>query len=239
MNTLTEAHPRPVEPGAAIPGLLDAEQRQRMFRALMTALAEPGRITRLSAGPVPNPTVEAESPAIEAESPAVEAESPAVAAESFAPVAAPLLVLADLLTPVAATDEGAAADLRRIAARTRAPLTRLDRARFVLAYAPIAGTDLAALDAGTALRPHTASMLCQQVEQLSTDPATPTAATWTLRGPGIDGTTTVGVTGPDVGFVAARAAVTADFPRGVDMFLISTAGDVLGLPRTTRIEVTR
>jgi alpha-D-ribose 1-methylphosphonate 5-triphosphate synthase subunit PhnH len=61
---------------------------------------------------------------------------------------------------------------------------------------------------------------------------------WVLRGPGIDGETRLHVAGLSTAmaddFLAQRAANHASFPRGVDMFLASSA-NVVGLPRSTQI----
>ena len=57
-----------------------------------------------------------------------------------------------------------------------------------------------------------------------------------LRGPGIRDTQRFGVDGIDAEFWRARAALEADFPRGVD--LVFCCGDrVAALPRSTHIEL--
>ncbi|MEQ1660944.1 MAG: phosphonate C-P lyase system protein PhnH [Hylemonella sp.] len=60
---------------------------------------------------------------------------------------------------------------------------------------------------------------------------------WRLSGPGIPGETNVGVQGLPPDFVAQWAANHAAFPRGVDLFL-ATPQQIVGLPRSTRIEHT-
>ncbi len=59
----------------------------------------------------------------------------------------------------------------------------------------------------------------------------------TLTGPGIKDTTMITVAGLGAEFFAARAELTAGFPTGIDVLLITDDGTVTGLPRTTRIEV--
>jgi alpha-D-ribose 1-methylphosphonate 5-triphosphate synthase subunit PhnH len=56
----------------------------------------------------------------------------------------------------------------------------------------------------------------------------------TLRGPGIKETRTIAPTGLPDGFLGQWADNRALFPRGVDVLLVS-GGQVIGLPRTTRI----
>lgn len=60
---------------------------------------------------------------------------------------------------------------------------------------------------------------------------------WRLSGPGIQGGACLRVTGLPPDFVAQWAANHAAFPRGVDLFL-ATPQQIVGLPRSTRIEHT-
>ena len=57
----------------------------------------------------------------------------------------------------------------------------------------------------------------------------------TLAGPGIDGATTIAPQGLAADFRAQRAANRDQFPRGVDLLLVAD-GQLIGLPRTTRIQ---
>jgi alpha-D-ribose 1-methylphosphonate 5-triphosphate synthase subunit PhnH len=59
-----------------------------------------------------------------------------------------------------------------------------------------------------------------------------------LRGPGVDGVTTIGVSGCPGEVFDGIAAANADFPAGIDVWLVATDGAVVGLPRSTRLEVT-
>lgn len=60
-------------------------------------------------------------------------------------------------------------------------------------------------------------------------------AGWRLRGPGIDGSTSLQVSGMDDAFVAQWQAQQAHFPCGVD-FLFTHGSAFAGLPRSTQIE---
>lgn len=60
-------------------------------------------------------------------------------------------------------------------------------------------------------------------------------APWRLSGPGIQDVAGLQVEGLDRGFVAQWQANHALFPRGVDV-LLATGRQIVGLPRTTRIE---
>lgn len=58
----------------------------------------------------------------------------------------------------------------------------------------------------------------------------------TLSGPGIE--TTQSVTLPvDLSFIQALCTKNKMFPLGVDIFFLTDEGSILGIPRTTRIEV--
>lgn len=59
---------------------------------------------------------------------------------------------------------------------------------------------------------------------------------WRLSGPGIEGEAGLRVEGLPPDFVAQWDANHATFPRGVDLFL-ATHRQIVGLPRTTRIDV--
>ena len=61
-------------------------------------------------------------------------------------------------------------------------------------------------------------------------------ATLTLRGPGIEDTRTMAPVGLPEGFLGQWADNRALFPRGVDVLLLS-GGQVIGLPRTTRLSM--
>jgi len=66
-----------------------------------------------------------------------------------------------------------------------------------------------------------------------------TSRGWTLRGPGIAGSTALAVHGlpgnDPAAFAAQWSANNAAFPRGVDLFLVAPR-EIVGLPRTTRID---
>ena len=57
----------------------------------------------------------------------------------------------------------------------------------------------------------------------------------TLAGPGIDGSTSIAPQGLPADFPVQWAENRAQFPRGVDLLLVAD-GQLLGLPRTTRIK---
>ncbi len=195
-----------------VPELVNTDDRQRIFRSCLTALAEPGRVVAL------------------ADRVAVEDGMTGLPAP-----AAPILVLGDPTTPIAAfpDDPDAVRDVERLAAITHAPTVPVHRARYALAYDLVAPASLRALCRGSHLRPQDAAMLVQGVASVTH------GRPWRLSGPGIAGTCLVSLAGPDEEFFAARAEVVAGFPTGVDILLCDPAGRLVGLPRTTRIEAVR
>ena len=59
----------------------------------------------------------------------------------------------------------------------------------------------------------------------------------TLRGPGIKGQTEFMVSKVVIDTVATRDAQHYEYPQGIDFLFISGAGDLLAIPRLTRMEV--
>jgi alpha-D-ribose 1-methylphosphonate 5-triphosphate synthase subunit PhnH len=90
--------------------------------------------------------------------------------------------------------------------------------------------DLAGAKVGTPLEPDDSATIF-----LPARVDAPDAQSWRLTGPGVQGTLDVRVAGIPEEFLALRAAVCR-FPLGWDVFLLD-GPQVLGLPRTTTIEV--
>jgi alpha-D-ribose 1-methylphosphonate 5-triphosphate synthase subunit PhnH len=181
---------------------------QSTFRALLDALANPGQPQALSA----------------------QLEAPTGLAPELAAVA---LTLCDhdtlvWLDPALAESEAILAWLRF---HTATPLTTdPGRAQFAL----VSGADaLPALDRfalGTDEYPDRSTTIALSVPSLTG------GADLVLRGPGINDHLHIAPQGLPGGFLDRRAANRAEFPRGIDLLLVSQ-GQVLGLPRTTRISM--
>lgn len=191
------------------PGFADpVGAAQATFRAVLTALSEPGRLLELALAP---------DPAFEPPAPL------GLAAAAIA------LSLLDGDTPLWCdpTSRRAAPSLRF---HTGAPLVEVpERARFALIAEASQLPSLAAFDAGSDEYPDRSATLIVEVASLSDAP------TWLLRGPGIPDRRKLSVGGLPAGFAAEWRANHARFPRGVDVIL--TAGNRLaGLPRSTVIE---
>jgi alpha-D-ribose 1-methylphosphonate 5-triphosphate synthase subunit PhnH len=182
------------------------QQSQQAFRALLDAMARPGRVT----------TVETEAGHPEGLSPAL---------------AAALLTLADLDTPVwlgPGFDSEAVKTWLRF--HSGAPLT----AKAELAvFALLDAAQMPALESfsfGTDESPERGATLLIQVPGLTGA----NAMTW--RGPGIKDGIAMPFCGLDQSVWRQRAALSVEFPRGIDLYL-GCGRDLVGLPRSTAISI--
>jgi alpha-D-ribose 1-methylphosphonate 5-triphosphate synthase subunit PhnH len=179
---------------------------QAVFRAVMDAMARPGRVNALAAPP---------------------AEWPAPLNAGAAAVA---LCLADFETPVwldeAARDGDAAAWLRF---HTGAPVTGDPReAAFAFMTDTRNAPDFQAFAAGTLDYPDRSTTFVLQVEAFGIGPAR------MLAGPGIADMAAFSASPLPGDFDARLAANHALAPRGVD-FILASPSAVAALPRSTRI----
>lgn len=144
------------------------------------------------------------------------------------------LVLVDLLAPIAALDDAAGQLVTELAAATGAPVVEAEKARVAVAGAAASPAQLHRLRTATNFDPQTACLVIQQVDSLSNAPEADGVAL-ELSGPGIETTTTLTVGGVGQEFVDKRNELCAEFPRGIDIFFITPAGEVAGMPRSTTV----
>ena len=178
-----------------------------VFRAIMTAMARPGRIVALEAG------LNAPAPMLEA-------------------TAAVALTLCDFQTPVwLAPDFRTPAIESYLRFHTGANLSASPgQAAFAFATGGQGLPGLQGFSAGTLEYPDRSTTLVLQVRDLSnTGPVT-------LSGPGIDGTTRLAVDGLDGGFWAAMSENHGRFPLGADVIFVS-ASSIAACPRSTAISI--
>jgi alpha-D-ribose 1-methylphosphonate 5-triphosphate synthase subunit PhnH len=198
-----------IDMSTLLPGFADVvHDSQAVFRALLDALARPGSIVSVDA-------------ALAEAAPHGRVQRAAFAS---------LLALADYSTPVHLPDDDRAlGDAVRF--HTGAPLTA-DPAQAVFAYLSDART-MPALDTfalGEPESPESAATLFIQVDSLDEGPP----LTW--RGPGIRESRTVAIGGLPPRFWQERAALAPLFPCGIDCYFVA-GGSLVGLPRTTHVEV--
>ncbi|RQH05380.1 phosphonate C-P lyase system protein PhnH [Paraburkholderia dinghuensis] len=194
------------------PGFADpVHDTHAVFRTLLDALARPGRIG----------VIETRLPAADAVHGAERAGLAAFAS---------LLALCDYATPVwlAQPDEALAAALRFHAG---APLTDVPAlAAFAYVHDAASLPPLETLASGTPESPEQSATVFVRVDSLTG------GASITLRGPGIEDAHAIAPAGLPERFWQERTALAAQFPCGIDIYLV--CGDQLvGLPRTTYVEM--
>lgn len=163
---------------------------QTTFRALMTALAEPGRIVPLPVAPAGSPLP--------------------------AGLAAVLVTLCDYETPVwLAPSLRGSAETHFVRFATGAPIIAApDKAAFAFAsdFAELPGFD--AFAPGTLEYPDRSTTLVVHAEGLAA------TGPFRLSGPGIDGERALAVPTAPTDLVERLAANRALFPRGIDLILV-------------------
>ena len=194
-----------------IPGFADpVHDSQRTFRAILDAMAHPGRIVALP----------------------VKVQTPRPLRCAATAVA---LTLFDHDTPVwldtTVAESGRATDHLRFHCGC-AIVDDPRRAHFAFAKGFDNLPSLDSFSLGSDEAPEDSTTLIVEVEDLFTD------GPLVLTGPGIERQHRLGVAGFDTDRIAERMALAELFPRGLDLFL--TCGQrVAGLPRTTRIHSLR
>jgi len=188
------------------PGFSDPVfQSQSAFRALLSALAEPGTHHRLDGGIAPPEGLHAAT-------------------------ATALLTLADYETPIwlppAQRDGPAGAWLRF---HCGAPLVaEPEKAVFAVLDGAAPSPPLAAFHPGNDQFPDRSTTIIVQCAALDG------GETITLTGPGIAGSRSIAPAGLRAGFWDEVAANNARYPLGIDL-LLGHGDTVLGLPRSTQI----
>jgi alpha-D-ribose 1-methylphosphonate 5-triphosphate synthase subunit PhnH len=195
------------------PGFADpVGAAQATFRAVLTALSEPGKLLELELAPD------------------LGFRPPAPLGLAAAAIALSLL---DGDTPLWC-DPASRPATPSLRFHTGAPLVEApEHARFALIADPALLPSLAAFDAGSDEYPDRSATLI--IEVAAFGPRATGGTELVLRGPGIPERRSLAVRGLPAGFLAEWRANHARFPRGVDVIL--TAGAQLaGLPRSTLIE---
>jgi alpha-D-ribose 1-methylphosphonate 5-triphosphate synthase subunit PhnH len=199
---------------------IDGATSQGVFDTLLRTLAEPGRILRFGDEVLDMPAV------------------------ALGPLA-----LADVDVTVAVLGDGAdlAGDISRttgarIVAAGDADLVVADPAHLGRS---VAAADLDGLAIGSPLAPEDACRLFIAVEAIhGIDPGdadTVAAPSWATRarlsGPGIAGHRQIGIDGLAVEVLAHLGRASGTFPTGIDTWLVAPDGAVVGLPRSTTVEL--
>jgi alpha-D-ribose 1-methylphosphonate 5-triphosphate synthase subunit PhnH len=188
------------------PGFDDTTlQSQAAFRRALAALSRPGSLQECGEVPVPPPGLQ-----------------PAANALMLA------LLDQDCRLWLSRSVNGAAAGYLRF--HTGCILVGCARqADFALVGAPSELPPLGSFESGTDEYPDRSATVVVQVDALGAD------GDWRLAGPGVRGEARLRAEGLGSDFLAQWRQNARNFPRGVDLFLVS-GSRFCGLPRTTRIE---
>ncbi len=144
----------------------------------------------------------------------------------------PMLALTDIETTMCAPDQP---ELQaEIATITGARTVASREAQFVMHDAMPTDETTLNLHRGTTYQPELGCRLVL-AWTVTTVPASPDSTQLRLSGPGVVSGTTLTVNCASAAFWAARSVANSRPPMGIDCWLVSATGEVIGLPRTTHI----
>jgi alpha-D-ribose 1-methylphosphonate 5-triphosphate synthase subunit PhnH len=204
------------------------------FRALLDALARPGKINQLE-----NPHFLGKAPSYFSQTTASDTLINMYALGA-------LLALLDRETTFIMAADGqwlprTDSAVQWTMLRSGSNAVNAERAAFAFFCDGGNGELLAQLSVGTLLEPELSATAIYCVEQLASgeDAAEKQedSITLELRGPGIQELRTASVVGLSESDIEAILFARQNYPLGIDVYLVDGAGRCLGLPRTTRIRV--
>lgn len=188
---------------------LTGDQSLSVFRAVLEALSRPGKVVDLPAG----------------------------VATSVPPAAVPVLALADLDVSVATFEVGDgpmwASSIRSVTGCRLAPAADAD---MILAERPPTADEVSSLRVGTAHAPERGARLFVRCDAI-TEGSTSAGTTIRIKGPGASAGRTITVIGVGGDVFGALAAANRAFPAGVDTWLVAGDRRMVGIPRSSRIDV--
>jgi alpha-D-ribose 1-methylphosphonate 5-triphosphate synthase subunit PhnH len=147
--------------------------------------------------------------------------------DSDNPVTDLLGCLMDIETTFAVIGDDSLAS--RMSRRTESRLSPADTADFILAPAGSTGDRMATFKRGTLEYPDRSATVVYGVESLGCG-----GLSVTLTGPGVDGETTLEITGIGRNEFHRLQEMNDEFPLGIDAIFVDRNGRIAALPRTTR-----
>lgn len=186
---------------------------QKTFRTLMMALAFPGVIRKLE--PVPlsiNPP-------------------------DIGYVLHPLLTLLDLETcyHVYARDKALQEEVSKyIEINTNSRAVNPEQADFILCLEPSLDERFTSLKRGTLSHPNDSATVFYLVDEISSRPQTD-GVEFSLAGPGIKTEQFVSVSGMAPDDIEQWRQTRNDYPTGIDIYLVSRTGNIIGIPRSADV----
>ena len=187
---------------------------QQTFRTIMMALAFPGIIRRLNRIPL------------------------SFLKPDLDYVLQPLLTLLDLETSfcVVCRDKRLQAEITRyLELNTNSQTRHLQQADFILCLEPSLNGRFNELKKGTLTQPNKSATVFYLLECLSELP-TDGALELNMSGPGIKDVQTVNIAGVDPDEIEQWKQNHNDYPLGIDIYLVSRSGNIIGIPRSVKLE---
>lgn len=141
------------------------------------------------------------------------------------------LTLLDAQTTAAAVGPSPENYLRSLSSLTSVRPEVVDHADFIFLTQPSESLLVQVLGQarrGTLANPHGGSTILVPVDRFDQGPV------WTMKGPGIPGSLACSLPGSSE-WIKARSEANAEFPLGIDLIFFDDSGELLALPRTTRI----
>lgn len=191
----------------------DALESQAVFKVALDAIARPGSIERL----------------------------PESITRRLPSVLAPLLVLADVETRVHVIDTTTFVWEEAVTSATGARTSSVVDADLIAV--PFEARDqlasvFALASPGTAFSPESGTRVTIGVDDIRENGAGSLAGVQlVLRGPGIDGERAVCIDGVTEGDVESWKRTNSRFPAGIDVWFTTDSGRVLGIPRSTHVDI--
>lgn len=194
---------------------LPARVARDVFRALLDALAQPGRPSRL----------------------------PEQLSTDLPRAVVPALALVDIDVPVHALGPSSGEWADTVRTLTGAPVLSIDAADWVVALRPPSTSEIGAIRVGSAEAPERGARLSLACRRLGVDVDAAPADSTIVRvtGPGVPADLPAGrlvvIDGVPPSCLAALDRRNRDFPAGIDTWLCADDGTVVGLPRSSTLDV--
>lgn len=127
---------------------------------------------------------------------------------------------------------------RYLAVNLAAPSRPVDEGDYVIFDGAAYDEAFARLRRGSLEFPEASATAILAVERLdASSDLGQSACVLSVSGPGVDGSVSVRAHGLDRRYPQDRARSVMDFPLGIDLIFVDTAARVVGIPRTSRVEI--
>lgn len=191
--------------------VLDVHESQKVFKTLIGALSNPGKIFHIDS-------------------------------QVWNRVDQGVISLLALLgheTPFCVVDPDSETQTTLVQRITTAKPVPLSEARYIAINRPVSEEEFSCIPAGTNLRPDLAAQVtvrCRGQFFMNQD-GTRNGVTVQITGPGVLAIQSISFEYIDLVVLNALVNRPAEFPSGVDVWFVSESGQVVGIPRTSIIEI--